>query len=129
MALTFAGVGSTGAGLVVVDYRREAKRTTPADGTGVMLVTFDPVPAGLLWLVQRVTVTTTSTTQTQAGVYAGDPTPANLVDGTNSGNLDVADQASPILVDSSVSLNVQWTGASAGAVGTVTVQYQLVQRS
>lgn len=130
MPLVFSPATSSdgGARLDVLDYRRQA-RTATADATGTATVTFDAVPAGQLWLVERFAVSSSSSTQTTCQIYAGDPAPANLVDGTTSGNLDVADEASPILIDSSLSLNAQWTGASSGASCTVTVQYQLVQRN
>jgi len=116
-----------GAGLVVVDYRSESITTDPAS-LGVMTATFDPVPPGFLWLIARATVSTTSTAPTRTMLYAGAPSPMNFVDGTNSGNLDIADENAAILLDSNISLTAIWTGASAGAVGTVRIQYQLVQR-
>ena len=118
----------SGAGLAVVDYRSAAKISDPADVDGLISVEFDPVAPGLIWLIQRITIMCTSTTSTRAMVYAGDPTPTNLVDGTDRGNLDVADELSPILLESCTPLTVQWTGASAGAQGVVRVQYQIVQR-
>jgi hypothetical protein len=132
MALVFdvAGAGTTGgATLTVVDFRTAAGTTAPADASGVITYEFPPVDAGYLWLVERITVMCPSTTPTQAIVYAGGVSPTNFVDGTDRGNLDTADESSPILVDSSVVLTCQWTGASLGARGTVRVQYQLVQRS
>lgn len=120
---------SSGAGLTVVDYRKEALRSAPAPASGIITLTFDPVGPGVLWLVQRITVLCTSTTQTAAVVYAGAVDPSNMVDGTSSGNLDTADESSPVLVDSSISLTIQWTGASPGAIATARIQYQVVQRS
>ena len=118
----------TGNALSVVDYRSVSQSTDPADAAGVIVATFDPVPPGLIWLVERMTVTTTSAPPTIAMVYAGAASSSNLVDGSSSGNLDTADEASPILIESNTSLTVVWTGAAAGAVGTCRVQYQLVQR-
>lgn len=117
-----------GVSLSVIDYRTRYLTTAPAGASGTIGVTFDPVPPGYFWLLQRFTVLCTSSTKTRAMVYAGDPAAQNLLDGTEVGNLDIADEQSPILLDSNTALTVQWTGASAGAVGTVRVQYQLVQR-
>lgn len=120
--------GDAGAALSVVDYRSTSLTTDPAGPDGIMLATFDPVPPGNFWLLERITVSTTSTTGTRALVYAGAPSAGNFVDGTERGDLDTADEASPILIESSLSLLVIWTGASPGAVGTVRIQYQLVTR-
>lgn len=118
-----------GGGLAVVDYRSAFAQTGPADLSGVITAEFDPVPVGLLWLVQRVTVACSSSQPTAAGLYVGDPQPANLVDATQAGNLDTADESSPILVDSNVTLTCRWINADPGSVGVVRIQYQLVQRS
>jgi len=123
-----AAKAAGGASLTVVDYRAVNKLTKPAGANGLMSTIFDPVPPGCFWLVERITVSTTSSTTTRAMVYAGDPGAGNFVDGTEHGNLDTADESAPILLESSLSLNVLWTGASVGAQGTVRIQYQLVQR-
>jgi hypothetical protein len=128
VGLNFSPVPTDGVALLVVDYRTVAA-STPAAAGGTCSVTLDPVPAGYFWLVERITVLNTSSTATTAYVYEGDPAPGNFRDGTSRGNLDVADESSPILVDSTRYLTVLWTGASNGAVGTVTVQYQLVKRA
>jgi hypothetical protein len=117
-----------GSALSVVDYRSEYLTTLPAGNDGILTIDFEPVPPGLLWLLQRTAVSTTSTTPTRALLYAGAAVPQNFLDGTERGNLDVADNASPVLVESSTSLTVQWTGASPGAIGTIRIQYQLVSR-
>lgn len=131
MALVFTPAAGDGSAplLTVLDYRTIAKSSAPASAAGVATVTFDPVPDGCLWLVERITVVCSSSAATKCMVYAGDPALSTFVDGTASGNFDTADEASPVLVDSNVSLTVQWTGATAGAVGTVRIQYQLVKRS
>ena len=123
------GPSSAAAGLTVVDYRSPYLTSGPADAAGLMSVTFEPVPPGYLWLIQRATVSTTSTAATRAMMYAGAPSPQNFVDGTNSGNLDISDENAPIMLDSSTQLLIQWTGATPGATGTARIQYQLVQRA
>ena len=119
---------TAGAALQVVDYRSAYVTTTPAGADGTMTATFPYVPAGYIWLVQRITVLCTSSTSTRAMVYAGSPAAQNFLDGTDRGNIDTADESSPILLESSLSLIVVWTGASVGAVGTARIQYQLVTR-
>jgi hypothetical protein len=123
-----AAAAGGGASLTVRDYVSTFQVTKPADATGVMTATFDPVPPGLFWLIERITVSTTSATPTTVMVYAGDPSPYTYVDGSAAGNLDVADESSPILVNSATSLTAVWAGASVGAVGTIRIQYQLVSR-
>lgn len=118
----------SGAALQVVDYRSQSVKAT-ADSSGTITAAFRPVDVGYLWRVERITVLCTSSTSTQAVAYAGDPLAQNMVDGTSHGNLDTADESSPILVDSSIPLTIQWTGASPGAVGVARIQYQLVKRS
>jgi hypothetical protein len=118
----------SGAGLQIVDYRARSVSAT-ADATGTITAAFPTVDDGYLWLVERITVLCTSATPTQAVAYAGEPIAQNMVDGTSRGNLDTADQSSPVLIDSSIALTIQWTGASAGAIGVARIQYQLVQRT
>lgn len=123
----YSSSSSSGAALTVLDYKT-ASGTAVAGADGSILVEFDPVDSGCLWLVERITVLCDSSTPTQAAAYAGSPAARNFVDGTAHGNFDTADEASPILVDSNVVFTLQWTGASAGARGTARIQYQLVQR-
>lgn len=120
-----------GSALVIVDYRKAIKRSGPAGADGICTATFDPVPAGYLWRVERIVVTNTSTiSQSAARFYDTDPnTPGALADSTFSGNEDIADENSPVTVDSNVSAVMVWTGCDVAAVGTVKIQYVLVQRT
>lgn len=119
---------TTGAALQVIDYRVSALTSRPVDATGIVTLTFPQVVDGQLWRVERITVTSTSLVPTSAVVYAGDVTTGNVVDGTDSGNLDISDELSPILVDSTLALTIQWSGVSLGKVCTARIQYQIVQR-
>lgn len=120
--------------LVVVDYLTRTKTTEPTvvgeeeGATGRCEATIEAVPPDQFWLVDRMTVTCTSSTETEARVYRGEERDANLVDGTVAGNLDIADEAQPILVEAGEELRCVWTGASDGAVGTFTVQVRVVER-
>lgn len=93
-----------------------------AAGSGTMTATFEVVGEGRLWLVDRVVVTSTSTTTTAAYLFTDQATAAQYLDGSNSGNFDVADNSSPLHIDQTRTLIVVWTGASDGAVGTCRVQ-------
>jgi hypothetical protein len=113
--------------LVVVDYRHAVATSQPAAG-GTCTALVPAVPADETWLVDRMTVLCTSTTDTEARVYIGSADGRNLVDGSISGNLDIADESQPVLADSGDELRCVWTGATDGAVGTFRIQYRLVQR-
>jgi hypothetical protein len=62
-------------------------------------------------------------------VYEG-PTilPTRLRDGSGSPSLDIADQSSPITLQPTSQLVVQWTGLRVNTVASVSVQYQLWRR-
>lgn len=121
---------TSGAGLQVLDYRSESVTTAACVGAPWLLVAeFPPVDPGTFWLLERITVTTTATGPTRAMVYAGGISPINFLDGTERGNFDVADNASPILVDSNTALTIQWSGVELGAVATARIQYQIVART
>ena len=119
---------TSGVALQVIDYRTSSLRSGPAPASGIVTLTFPQVADGQLWLVERITVTSTSSTNTAAVVYAGDIDTVNVVDGTNSGNLDLADELSAILVDSTLALTIAWSGVSVGKICTARIQYQIVQR-
>jgi len=113
----------------VIDHIPDAlAQSAPADATGIVTVTFDPVGAGLYWRIERIRVQTTSTTTTTALVYVGDVSAQNLRDGSIAGNSDNADYSSPLVVPPSRQLQIVWSGMSLGAVATAIVQHQLVER-
>lgn len=129
----FQQVPAENFGYVEVDRRTLVATTGPAAGAdATIFVVMDPVGADDLWLIDRFSVTCTSTTPTTAAHYAGaslsDATPQNLLEGTSNGNLDFADESSGVQLEGSRSLLTVWTGASAGAIGTVRVQYRLLRR-
>jgi hypothetical protein len=111
---------------VLLDQKSVTIQTRPA-AAGVCTATFAQVDAGRLWLVDRLVVNCSSTTPTKAYVY-DDSTPSTpaLLGGTNSGNFDYDDTQNPYLIAAGKTLTVQWTGASAAAVGVVRIQYRLL---
>lgn len=113
-----------GAQLVVVDYDAQVFTTLAATG-GICSITTDAVDPGYYWLIERMSSQCTSTSPTILTVYAGN----RMMDGSSSGNFDFADEQSPILLKSTEQLTATWTGCSAGAVGTLAVQWQLVART
>lgn len=118
-----------GVSYTTVDRRIAVATTKGANAAGIAQAVFPAVPEGYLWLVERMTVMCDSALPTQATVYAGDPIPINLIDGTSRGNLDVADETSPALVQTGLPLTAVWSGCTPGAIGTIRVQYQLVTRN
>lgn len=78
---------------------------------------------GVLALLDRVTVSCDSTNRTQCSLYEDDESAGALLDVTENGNKDVADNTQPVTV-SADSILVVWTGASDGSIGTVRIQYR-----
>jgi hypothetical protein len=111
----------TGTPLTVVDYL-PLHATATADESGQAAITFDPVALGYMWLVDGLSVRTTSTGDTRATVWAG----PRLMDGSDAGNFDISDRASPVLVAAGEALEIAWTGATPGAICTFDGQYQLI---
>lgn len=113
--------------LVVVDYQRTHGQSSPAAG-GTCSVELGPVPQDETWLVDRMIVLCDSAADTEARVYVGSVRDTAFVDGSLTGNLDVADESQPVLVDAGEPLTCVWSGAADGAVGTFAIQYRLVER-
>lgn len=107
-------------------YSRTAISKAAAGGTAT--ATFPAVPAGRLWLVERIVVSCTSSSATSAALYVDQVDALHLVEGTSAGNFDIADENSPLVIESLSVLTVVWTGASNGAVGTCRVQVRELQR-
>lgn len=132
---------SSAAGIMLVDQppakvaQITATTTTPA-------VSFSGPNAPQLWYVDRITVKARAGIQnaafpassSQAFAYVGtDASSAvddrNLADLTLVGNLDIADENAPILVDNGQVLVLAWTNATVGAIYTARIQYRLMSRS
>lgn len=100
--------------------------TPAANGTGIADAKLGPAPGGQQWRVERVIVSSTSSSPTSAAVYADDADPASYLDpGTRTGNLDVAEYTWPPLLLPGELLVVRWTGMSLGAIGTAVIQYHV----
>ncbi len=116
------------AGLYLADYGQRALSSQPAGATGSMVVQFPTVPDGEVWLVDRFVVSSTSTSATRARLYVDTADPSRLLDGSDAGNLDVADNSSPIQLLAGTALVIVWSGASLGAVGTARAQWSVMRR-
>lgn len=108
-----------------VDWRDTGSINALPDGTGTAELQVGPVPSGHAWRIARITVTSTSTTETTASVFSGDPSnPANFRDGTRTGNLDCGEYPAPFLLGAEQVLYVVWQGVSAGAQCSASIQYE-----
>ncbi len=121
-----------GATIVLVDYPPALEGSAVANASGVATVEFDPVDVPFLWRVERMT-TYLSDQAPPAGAkclaYEGPSVlPIRIRDGSSSPALDIADQSSPITVQTSNQLIVQWTGLTPGTTASVSVQIQLWRR-
>ncbi|WP_399559100.1 hypothetical protein OG762_52400 (plasmid) [Streptomyces sp. NBC_01136] len=121
-----------GASIILVDYPAALEHQAKADANGVATVEFDPVDSPFLWRVERMT-TYLSDQAPPAGatclVYEG-PTllPMRIRDGSSSPALDIADESSPITLQPTNQLIIQWTGLRPNTVASVSVQIQLWRR-
>ena len=127
MSVILPGALPSAAGWALADYRTLRARTGPAAG-GIATVTLEQLAGDQMWLIDHAVVACTSSTPTEVRWYETTPADVGLLDGTARGNFDVADWPNGLQLIPSQSLVVQWTGASDGAVGTVTLQYRLMRR-
>lgn len=121
-----------GATIVLVDYPPALEGDAVADAGGVATVEFDPVDTPFLWRIERMT-TYLDDQSPPAGatclVYEGPSVrPIRIRDGSSSPALDIADETSPITIQPSNQLIVQWTGLTAGTHAYVSAQIQLWRR-
>lgn len=121
-----------GATIVLVDYPAPLEGSAVADANGTATVEFDPIDAPFLWRVERMT-TYLSDQAPPAGaicqVYEGPSIqPTKVRDGSSSPSFDIADENSPITLQPTSQLIVQWTGLRVGTTASVSAQYQLWRR-
>jgi hypothetical protein len=121
-----AGAGASGWGLS--DWR-QIRLSATADASGVATIDCGQVDPFTQWLVDRLVVQSTSAAASAVKLYDSSVAPAQVLDGTASGNLNSADYPQGLLIRPSASLIAQWTGATAGAVCTLTAQVRIFRRS
>jgi hypothetical protein len=132
-----------GGGISLVDSPPARPKMVVAPAGTTAQVAFAGPNAPLLWWVDRITVKARASvtalfsafpaSSTQAWVFVGtDEASAvrddNLADLTLVGNLDIADELSPIVVDSGQVLVVVWTNTTPGALYTARIQYRVMAR-
>jgi hypothetical protein len=109
----------------LADFDEQTVQSKPAAG-GIATATLSQTPPGEAWEVDRITVACTSTQPTSCLLYDG--LSAVAIEGTVSGNFDVADESSPVRLLEGAQLQLIWSNASNGAVGTARVQYRINSR-
>jgi hypothetical protein len=121
-----------GAQVLLVDYPAALEQSATAGSNGLATVEFEPVDHPYLWRVERMTTYLSDQAPPDGAVclvYEGPSLAAvRLRDGSSSPALDIADQSSPITLQPSSQLIVQWSGLRPGTVASVSVQYQLWRR-
>jgi len=116
----------TAGGWTLADYGRTRMRTTPAAG-GLATIDMGQLDGNEMWLVDHAVVYCDSSTSTALRWYESTVAPDALLDGSNSGNFDVGDWPVGLQVAPTQSLVAQWSGASDGAVGVVSIQYRVLR--
>jgi hypothetical protein len=74
------------------------------------------------WLIDRITVSGTSSAASQLRLYRGDSDPRRLLDSTYSGNQATSELPTPIRLEPGEYLTFQWTGCTPGAVQTASLE-------
>jgi hypothetical protein len=121
-------VGGTATGWAVVDWLDNSYSSQPA-AAGVATLQLPQLDPAVMWALSHMVCSSTSTSSTQLRLYLDSVGPQRFRDGSDRGNFDVADWPAPgLLVPRGSALVAQWTGCSAGAVGTLTVQGQIMRQ-
>lgn len=110
--------------LAVIDHSVRALQSNAAAG-GEARVQLDPLPGGLVALIDRIFVTCDSGASTTLGVFVGGDDTKSQRDYSPNGNKNVADLVPPIYVGPSQPVILKWEGADDGAVGIATIQYRI----
>ena len=90
--------------------------------SGVVSVSLGP-NLGQRWVVTAAAVSTSTAVKVpQANIYIGGAAvPANLVDGTFTGNLDSTSKTAGFIISAGQSIIAVWSGADIGATATLSI--------
>lgn len=110
------------------DWRELQLRSEPAAG-GVATIDVGQLDSDVQWLIDRAVVAMESATSTQVRFYVNTVHALGLRDGSSRGNFDVTEYPQGLLVRPGTTLVAQWTGASDGAIGVLTLQAREFRRS
>ncbi len=121
-------VGGSATGWTLTDYIPAGRGVSEAAAGGSCSVLFDQIDPNELWLMTHAVISCTSSTPTSCRWYVDGIDPGRLLDGSDSGNFDVADWPMGLILGPSTALLVVWDGASDGAIGTFTLQAHVQRR-
>ena len=113
-----------------LDIKRTATEGTTGEPAGQCSIQVQ-VPADQWWLIDRFAIRTNSVAASTFFVYGGgnQPQDEDLLDGSSSGNLDVADNNAPDRFFPGQIVTLRWTGLTAGSVCKVRAQGRVFTRS
>ena len=111
------------------DFLQRQLKSDPADADGVITLELPQIAQDELWLIDRLVVQCDSVAATEARLYVDLVEPTRILDGTRSGNFDVADEAAPIQLPGASTLICQWTGADPGSVAHLRLQATVMKRT
>lgn len=109
-----------------VDRRNYLANATQAGG--VCVATFDQLEPDIEWLIERAAVINNSTNKTSLWLWLDAPNNGAPLDYTRFGDIDIADEFSPILVPAGHQLVAQWTGGNDGDKASIRVQVRVQNR-
>lgn len=110
------------------DWIDQQYTSGPAAG-GIAHIELPQLASNERWQLTHMVCSCSSTSATSLRLYLGSATVPNLRDGTDSGNFNVADWPAGLMVPPSSALIAQWSGASDGATGTLTLQASIYRLS
>lgn len=118
---------SASAGWQQIDWLVNSYSSQPAAG-GMATITCDQLDGDTMWLIDHMVVSCTSGGATALRLYDSVVSPVHVLDGTDAGNFAVGEWPAGLMVRSSSSLIAQWTGATDGAIGLMSIQARILRR-
>lgn len=115
MELPHPAAGRAPAQLSITDITYKSAISVAGATSGIAVATFDQVPSGTKWMVDRLIVSLPGATG-YAYVY-DDPSMGqrSLLDGTTTGAFAPGDYPAGMLIDEGQQLVVQWQGVPVGS--------------
>lgn len=97
----------------------EASGSNTFNASGITSIELTPYRYGVIWIVKRMIVTTTSTSQTEVRTYKNSESPSSLVDNSAVGNSDSSE--TNITLRGSDRLLFVWSNGTVGSRATVNI--------
>lgn len=107
-------------------YPPDLNGAATADGTGMAVVLFDPVPQGATWALEWLRVATDELVASDVNVYDGAESIENRIARSNDGDFDELDYTIPKRLRGGSQLRFVWTGMAPGARAQARVQYRII---